>query len=80
MVVPFELVTIRRDVAEQMKSEITKFCLAARDVRDAKDRYRRKRPTPKQALDLYGRELDQQVALLGLAQLVLEHIIDPNFD
>jgi len=81
MVVPFNgVVTISRDAAEQMKQEIANFCLAAQDVRDAKERYRHKRPTQKQALDLYCRELDQQVALLGLAELVLKHIIDPNFD
>ena len=80
MVVPFEEpITIRRDVAEQMNQELTNFCLAARDLRDAKARYRHERPTQKQALALYGRELDQQVALLNLAKLVLENVIDPNF-
>ena len=81
MVVPFEEpITIRRDVAEQMNQELTNFCLAVRDISEARARYRHKRPTQKQALDLYGRELDQQVALLKLAKLVLENVIAPNFD
>lgn len=81
MVVPFERpITIRRDVAAQMKQEITKFCLAARDVRDAKERYRHEHPTPIQALDLYYREIDKNVALLNVANLVLKNVIEPNFD
>ncbi len=81
MVVPFEEpITIRRDVAAQMKREVKDFCLAARDVRDAKERYRHEHPTPEQALDLYYREIDKEVALLHIAQLVLVHIIEPNFD
>lgn len=81
MVVPFEEpITIRRDVAAQMKQDIKNFCLAARDIRDAKERYRHKYPTPEQVFDLYNRENDKQRALLHIVKLVLEHIIEPNFD
>lgn len=81
MVVPFEEpITIRRDVAATLKQEVKNFCLATRDVRDAKEHYRHEHPTPEQALDLYSLEIDKEVALLHIAQLVLVHIIEPNFD
>ena len=81
MVVQFEEpITIRRDVAAQMKQEVKNFCLAARDVKNAKERYRHKHPTPEQALDLYYKEIDAQIALRKLAQLVLENVIEPNFN
>ena len=81
MVVPFEKpITIRRDVAAQMNQEMANFCLAARDVRAAKERYRHEHPTPEQALDLYYREINREVALLNIANLVLENVIAPNFD
>ena len=79
MVIPFEKpITISRDVAEQMKQEIKNFCLATRDVRDAKERH--EHPTPEQALDLHYREIDKEISLLHIAQLVLVNIIEPNFN
>ena len=81
MVVPFEEpITISRAAAAQMKQEIKNFCLAVRDVSDAKERYRHEHPTPEQALDLYYKEIDAQIALRKLAQLVLENVLEPNFN
>lgn len=82
MVVPFEKpkkpITISCDVAAQMKEEIKNFCLATRDVKNAKERG--EHPTPEQALDLCNRENGRNTALLNLAKLVLEHIIEPHFN
>lgn len=77
MVVPFHRgITISREVAEQMNSEMNEFCFAVRDISEARERFRHEPPTPEQTLDLHYREIDRQMALLNLAKLVLIHIVD----
>ena len=81
MVVPFEEpIAIRRDVAAQMNHYVSEYCKALRDFKEMQYQYRYETPTPQESLFMAKRANDFNSAALKLVELVLENVIDPNFD
>ena len=81
MVVPFHRgITISRDVAEQMNRYVSEYCEALRDCKEMQYRYRYETPTTQESLFMAKRANDCNSAALHLVELVLENVIDPNFD
>ena len=79
MVIPFDVITISRDVAEQMNQAVDRYCLACNDLAQMEHRFRYEMPTTETGLFMLRRQIDRNKAALEIADLVLTHIIQPNF-
>lgn len=80
MVVPFDSITISRAVAEQMYHWVSEYCKAIGDLKLMEYRYRYATPPTQESLLLAKITNQKNSAAFHLTELVLKHIVNPNFD